>query len=644
MKSFFKTLAASFLALILFFGTLIGLLILLFIALISLNVHTPTPKIQSDSFLVYDLATRVMDTPRVPQKGQPISNLFLNARGGEVSLRQLLSSLRMAETDKRISGIILQGASVAGTDSGYATLKEVRDALVHFKENSKKPIFAYLVSPSIRDYYLSNVANHIFQNPFGELLLPGFNTEPMFFGNALKKYGIGIQVAREGKYKSFVEPFLYNQMSEPNREQLQTLLNDLWNVFLASVQEFRQITPENFQALMDSKGIIEPEVALQNHLITKVGYLNEVIDALRRRTGRDSEDKTTFKQVNLINYVDACSKNFDTIPYDLTSSGYHKTLLSSTNVGGKRIDRKGPKVAIVYAEGDIVDGEGEFGTSIGGDRFARALRHIRFDDTVKAIVLRVNSPGGSALASEIIQRELVLCREAGKPVIVSMGSLAASGGYWIATASDYIFAEPNTITGSIGVFGILPNFQKLANDFGVSFDLVKTGKFADFMTVARPKSPEEIAIVQRTIDRIYDRFLDKVSTARGLPKDRVQEIAQGRVWSGTEAVKLGLVSALGGLEKALEYANKKVGLTDPAIIEFPEATTLADDLSELFRTDSVPLATIPSRIKNWIGISANAHNPLSVPAQQIEQDLKAIQRLNDPMHAYARMPFDLNLN
>ena len=297
-----------------------------------------------------------------------------------------------------------------------------------------------------------------------------------------------------------------------------------------------------------------------------------------------------------------------------------------------------PKIAVLYAEGDIVDGEGDSGDSIGGDRFARELRKLRQDKSVRAIVLRVNSPGGSALASEVIQHEMILARDAGKPIIVSMGTVAASGGYWISTASDRIFAEPNTITGSIGVFGILPNIQQIANDHGITFDGVKTGKFADLMTASRPKSPEELQVVQNFVDHIYDQFIKRVAVARKLPEEKVKEIAQGRVWSGEQALKIGLVDEIGGLEAALAYAKTNVKLpADAKVVEYPAPKNFPEHLAELLNGQKRPVASIFGGGQKKPGMLGREINRFSA-------DMEVLNRLNDPMNTYVRLPFDIHLD
>lgn len=630
MKSFFKTFFASFFALVLFFGCLFVFGILALVGFASSASLRPKPAVKVDkgSYLVFDLSANLTDAPAPTEQQQSFGRLFGNEEKHALSLRRTLDGLGAAAADDRIAGIFIRGSfQAAGYGSGYAALKEVREALVAFKR-SNKPVFAFLVEPGPREYYLASVADDIYLHPYGALDIPGLASQPMFFASALERLGVGVQVTRVGKYKSAVEPFLRNDLSPESREQTQALLNDVWKEWTTAVQETRKISTADLQALIDAHPVIEPDLALSKNLVTKKGYLSDAIDELRKRTGRDDEDRNTFRQVALGPYAES------------------KAPGEPIRKGGKMADDTTPKIAIVYAEGEIIDGNSSAEGSVAGGRYARELRRLRQDDSVKAIVLRVNSPGGSALASEEILREAALARDGGKPVIVSMGTVAASGGYWISTAAERVFAEPNTITGSIGVFGILPNIQKLANDHGVTFDTVSTAKHADLMTVSRPKNPEELAIIQGVVDHIYDEFLGKVAAARKLPKERVAEIAQGRVWSGAQAKELGLVDEIGGLQAALAYAKKKVNLDENAkVAEYPQPKDFGEQLTEAFSGERKPMSFL-SRLGLGNGNGARTHaGPAGREFGQIVETLDgALQRLNDPAHAYARLPFDLMMN
>ena len=632
MKQFFKIVFGTFLALVLFAVciALLGIASVVALTKVYANKKEPTATIEKGSYLVLNMAVNIADTPPPSDFERGIGRVFGGGDQDTVSLRSLLGAINAAKTDNRIAGIFLTGSfDPQGYGSGFAALKEVREALQSFRDTpAHKPITAYLVSPSKRDYYLASVANRIYLNPFGEMDLAGFASEPTFYKGALDKYGIGVQVTRVGKYKSYVEPFILQKMSPENREQTAKLLGDLWTEFKAGIEQDRKIPADQLQALADQSGLINADTAKQSGLVNDLAYLPDVLETLRQQTGDSTEtlaDRHTFKQVDLSTYVKQ-------------TVGKPQT----TEIALGNFNDKTPKLAIVYAEGDIVDGDAEAGGGyIGGDRFARAIRRLRNDPSVKGIVLRVNSPGGSGLASEVIQRELVLTRQAGKPVVVSMGTVAASGGYYIATAADRVFAEPNTITGSIGVFGILPNIQGIASNNGITFDSVKTGKFADLFTVSRPKTPEELNVVQTLVDQFYSRFKDRVATGRKLTVDQVEEIAQGRVWSGEEALKIKLVDEIGGLDKALAFAKGKAGLPNNAkITEYPAPKELPEALAELFGGEKKPLASLQSGHLLKIPVHAG---PLAQQIGQMQEDLESLSRFNDPSGVYARLPFDLRV-
>lgn len=603
MKNFFASLLGTLAALLIFtvggallFAGFIG-------AIVAMGEQQQAPAVEQGAYLVFDLEANITDSP-------PLVD-FSAFTGGQVDtlqLRTVTRALRAAAKDDRIAGVLIKGAlAPAGYGTGYAALKDVRSALEAVRR-AGKPVKAYLTFAQTKDYYLASVANEIVLDPYGMIFMPGLATQPIFYAGAFEKYGVGVQVTRVGKYKSYVEPFTRKNMSEPNREQTQKLLDDIWGSLLSDVAQSRGITVAAVQATVDSEGLIRPEPAKAGKLVDRIAYRDEVIDELKAKTGRLGS-KDAFKQVSLANYARA---------------------MGETRVAGKGPGlTHGNRIALVYAEGAIVDGDGEPG-EVGGDKFSREIRLLRQDSNVKAIVLRVNSPGGSAAASEAIQRELRLAAKV-KPVIVSMGSYAASGGYWISAYGDRIFAEPTTITGSIGVFGIQFDIQKLANDFGFTFDTVKTGKFADALTISRPKTDEELAVLQRMVDWIYDQFVGKVADARHLKLDDVKEIAQGRVWSGLEAKKLGLVDEIGGMDVAIRYAAEKAKLgTNYRVVEYPRKKELVEALGDMLERIR-PNSRIQSR---------------SVIAQitaRLEAELKVLSSYNDPQGVYARMPVELNI-
>jgi protease-4 len=410
---------------------------------------------------------------------------------------------------------------------------------------------------------------------------------------------VGIQALRVGKYKSAIEPFTRNASSPEEKEQIQKLLGDLWNEFLNTAAASRKLTPQQLQTIANQQALLLSDQAQASRLVDKVAYADEVVTELHRLTGEDAETNS-FRQINLVDYAGTIDR-----PRNLSAN----------------------RIAVVYAEGNIVDGEGG-PQSVGGDSLAETLREVRQDEEIKAVVLRVNSPGGSATASEQITREVLLTTKK-KPVIVSMGNYAASGGYQIAAYANRIFASPNTITGSIGVFGLMPNFQTLANNNGITWDNIKTGRYADIDTLSRPKTAEELAIMQRVVDRIYDRFLTIVSEARQLPKAEVNEIAQGRVWSGAEAKKVGLIDELGGLEQAVQAAATESNLGDDwQLIEYPKASPFW--IESLFRSHLKPPQA--------------SRDPLTLELQKFQADLEILRSMNDPLGVYSRLPFNLRID
>lgn len=597
MRNFISSLLGSLAALVLFFGA--GLVCCIVLLVIISSAGEKKDVLDQGSYLVLDLSTNITDAPPLID----FSSFTGNHR--EVTqLRTLTKSLRAAARDDRIEGVVMVGSlEPAGLGSGPAALREIRQALLDFKSTGK-PVKAYLTQASTNDYYLASVADELSIDPFGAILMPGLASEPIFIAGALEKYGIGVQVARAGNYKAAVEPFVREDLSPENREQLQALLDDIWTGLLADIGAARGIGVEQIQAVVDSEGMIKPTVAEQAGLVDRVIYRDVFLDELKELTGRKG-GREPFKQIALASYAN---------------------LVPMNREGGR--PEKSGRVAVVYAEGDIVDGEGEPG-QVGGSRFARELRQLRQDDAVKAVVLRVNSPGGSATASEEIQREMRLLQEV-KPVVVSMGSYAASGGYWISTYSDRIFAEPTTITGSIGVFGLLFDVKTLANEHGVTFDSVKTGRFADTLSISRPKTEPELALIQGVVDWIYDEFLGKVADSRKLDRKFVEEIAQGRVWSGQAAKELGLVDEMGSLTDAMRHAAEEAGLgPNFRVSEFPRKKELAEVIVEMVE-----------RVKP-AGASVGL---FSKTVQRWEQEAGVLRSLNDPRGLYARLPLGFDLN
>jgi protease-4 len=589
MKDFFKSFFATLLALM----VAGGLAFVGFLGLMAMLGASSKPTVPSKAILVFDLGTNLTDGERDPEPGELLNEALNGGAGASQALPEVIEALDRAASDSHITALFLTGNLQS---AGPAQLRELREAIQRFK--AKKPVLAYNMVWTKRDYYLAAGATTVFLNPFGMVEASGLASEPMFFAGAFKKYGIDVQVTRVGKYKSYAEPFMLEKMSDASREQTQKLLDDIWGEWKETVARDRKQAPADLQAIADEKGVVEAEDAKRLGLVDRVAPYDEVLDELKLLAGKQAKDKD-FPQIALATYT---------------------TIPGETKTGKTRI-------AVVVAEGDIVDGEGK-PSQIGGERVSRELRKLRMDDRVKAVVLRVNSGGGSVTASELIQREVVLTKKV-KPVVVSMGYVAASGGYWISTYADRIFAEPTTITGSIGVVGLLPNVKKLANEHGLTWDSVQTAKLA-LPTITRPRSEQELDRIQSVVDHIYDQFLTKVADSRKMNKDAVHEIAQGRVWSGQEALKLGLVDELGGLGDAVRHAAKLAKAENDFHLVGPEHEP--DMFKELLRN----LGQGKPRKQASSG-------PVDALTEAFRLQLEHLSALNDPRGVYARMPFELGL-
>lgn len=600
IKQTLASLIGNLLGLTIFSGlSTVGFLLIL-IAVASSQNSGPTVK--DKSVLVFDLSMKITDSE--PNSDQLLQKTLSRTKENSITLRKVVETLDKAGRDQRIVGIYIDGSN-ANSEVGYASLREMRQALEKFRKTGKK-IIAYSTDWNEREYYLSSVANQIVVNPVGIMAMNGLSSQPMFLAGALQKYGIGVQIVRVGKFKGAVEPLILDKLSPENREQTQKLLDDIWGEWRTSVGKSRKIQPQKLQAIANNQPILEAAAAQTNGLVDKTAYQDQVFTELKKLTGQQEKDQTLTK-ISLGDYAE---------------------------VPGESVDSD-QKIAVVYAEGEIVNGSGNDG-EIGGDRFGKIFSKIRENDQIKAVVLRINSPGGSATAAEIMQREIKLTRQI-KPVIVSMGDVAASGGYWIASDSNRIFAEPNTITGSIGVFGVLFNGEKLGNNNGITWDTVKTSEYADQQTISRPKSAQELAVYQRSVDRIYNLFLQKVSQGRKLPTAKVAEIAQGRVWSGTAAKEIGLVDEIGGLNVAIEYAAKQAKLDNNwQLQEYPQVGSWGERFfGKKLDETKAKLGIEKTEIKS--------HNPLINELGKFQQEIKILQTMNDPQGIYTRLPVNLKI-
>jgi len=612
MKSFFASFFGTLAALTVLVGAVaIGLAIL--VGSVSSKREATSPVVRG-SWLVFELSDQIQDTPL---QNEDIDDVFEALGDGKVralQARKVTRALQAAAADDDIAGLYLSGQETALTaGSGYGALREIRDAILAFRA-AGKPVKAWLTNASTREYYLASAADDVVLDPFGSILLPGLATQPMFYTGAFEKIGIGVQVTRVGKYKSAVEPYTRTDMSPENRAQTQKLLDDLWASIASSIEESRKLTAGGLQAIVDAEGLLRGEEAREAGLVDRIAYFDEILDELHDATGMKSS-KGSFRQISIADYA---------------------ALVPGTNLVAKRRvvgELAAPagheKIAIVYAEGPILDGSGNDKGVVWGDDLSRELRKLRRDDGVKAVVLRVNSPGGSVTGSEAIGREVRLIQKK-KPLVVSMGTVAASGGYWIATFSDRIFAEPTSITGSIGVFGLLFNVQDLATEkLGLHFDTVKTGRFADSATITRPKTEAELAIIQKGVDWVYDQFLAKVADSRRLEPGVVAEIAQGRVWSGVEAARIGLVDELGSLDAAIAFAAAKAAVGDEfSVVEVPHRKKFVEALAEAFDRKH--------REKVEAGVSGSL-------VREVMRSLAAVTEYNDPRGIYARLPLELSL-
>ena len=471
----------------------------------------------------------------------------------EISLADAVKALRNAKDDTRIKGIYLDLSEV---NVNMANMEEVKVALDDFK-SSGKFIYSYSEFYNQFSYYVASISDSIFLNPYGDLEFKGLRTELAFFKGTLEKLEVDMQVIRgsNNKFKSAVEPFMYDKMSSANKEQMTLIINSFWDYLVGTVSESRGISKDELNKIADELLINSPEDAVKYKLVDAALYQDEVISILKSKSGIDEDDDLNL--VSLKKY----SKVKPKLALDEEKDGDKKDV--------EKPWEKKDKLAIIYASGEIRSGKST-PEVMGSETIAEAIKEAREDSTVKAIVFRVNSPGGSALASEVIWRETQLAK-AEKPFIVSMGRVAASGGYYISCGADKIYADASTITGSIGVFGLIPNMQKMFNNkLGVTFDGVKTNDNADIMSVTLPLTDYQYSYIQKSVDRIYNTFTQRVADGRSTTQAFVDSIGQGRVWTGNKALEIGLVDEIGTLEDAVAYATEVSGVEDPRIKNYPK--------------------------------------------------------------------------
>lgn len=589
MKQFFKFMFASmvgfiltlFLVFLLFFGM---------VASVAKFGESEKVEVKDNSILYVKLSTPIVDRA----SNNPMKNFdFMSMEAGkELGLNQILKNIEKAKKDPKIKGIFLDMSVIPAP---MATVEEIRRSLLDFKDSGKF-IVSYSEVYSQKAYYLASVSDKVWINPEGMLDFRGLNAQVMFMKGLLKKVGVEPQIIRHGKFKSAIEPLILEKMSEANKEQMLKYITSLWDYMLDNIAKERKVTKEELNAIADEMKIETGKNAVENKLADAALYKDEVLAELRTLLGIKDKDK--IQTVSLASYTNAQVKK------------------------DKKFSKN--KIAVVYAQGSIVGGEGEDG-QIASESVSKTLRKVREDSTIKAVVFRVNSGGGSALASEVILREVELIKKE-KPIVVSMGDYAASGGYWIACLANKIYASPTTLTGSIGVFGVIPNMQELFNDkLGLTMDNVKTNEYADLGDVSRPLRDLERAKITNSVEHIYDLFLDHVSKGRNMTKEQVDSIGQGRIWSGVDAKKLGLIDEFGGLNEAIDGAIELSGLEEYRIVEYPK---LKDPFMELIK--NLKTEARASIFENELG--------------SVYEDFKTLKEMTTSDTYQARLPFVVRID
>jgi protease-4 len=579
-------------------ATIIGLFLFLVlfifgIVIISTVFGDNSEEIAVKSNSVIELNLKQIKNDYAGKYKDPWITLF--SEDENIGLSDIINAIEKAKTDNDIKGI-----SILNDESslGMAQRKALRDALEDFKKSGKF-IMAYANSYSQKEYYLNSVANTIYLNPIGELDFKGLSAEIMFFKDFQEKTGVKMEVIRHGKYKSAVEPFLENKMSDANREQTSSLLNSIWSSVIADISKSRKVSVERLNEIASGLLARTPEMAKAEKLVDIVAYEDEYHDAIRKALKVDKE--ADYEKISIVDYT-------------------KKAVTASES------DETKDKIAIIYAQGEIMSGEGDV-TKIGEGSMRRSLIETRKDKNIKAIVLRINSPGGNALTSDLIWREIELTKKV-KPIVVSMGNYAASGGYYIACNANTIFAEKNTITGSIGVFGMLPNFTPLATKLGLHSEQVKTNENAAEYSPFLPLDEKFKAVTLESVENIYKTFVSHVAEGRKMSIAQVDSIAQGRVWSGEQAVKIGLVDKIGGLKEALNEAAHLAKIKEYSTQNFPE---FEKSIKELFQNADSPFSKSKAAfVKEEIG-------------EENYQLLEQIKKMQTQKGMQAIMPFEITI-
>jgi protease-4 len=587
MKSFLKFTLASIL------GVLLSMFIvfLILVGIISAASSEKPLVVEPHTVLLANFDLPIVD--RDPENPFASMDFMSFTAVGQMGLNKILETIEKAASDENIDGIYMNLTTIS---AGVASIEEIRNALIKFKESGKF-LIAHADYYTQGTYYLASVADSIYLTPTGGLPWLGLSAEPMFFKRALDKLGIQAQIIRAGEYKAFAEPFIYEKLSKENREQITAYTSSIWGTLVKNIAASRKLDAVELNRMADQMLIVNADAALEYKLVDGLKYFDEILSRLKKLTSTD--EKKDLKAVTLKKYAKAPKK---------------------------RSEKKGlakNKIAVIYAWGNIVTGNG-YGDNIGSDRLAKTIREARRDSSIKAIVFRVNSGGGSALASEIIWREVKLAAEA-KPLIASLGDVAASGGYYIVAPARKIIASPNTITGSIGVIGILPNAKEFMNDkLGITTDVVNTNAHSDLGSLFRALEPEETSVIQKEVLNTYNVFMSHVAEGRKLSIEQVDKIGRGHVYTALDAKEIGLVDEFGGLNKAIEIAAAEANLVDYRTVEYPKLEAPFDAFIKQLTED----ARI-KMIRNELGIDYKYYKQL-----QAVKSMKGIQAI---------MPFEIEV-
>lgn len=553
MKSFFKSVLANIVAIVILCVVFFFFFIMMLV--FSSMGSEKSVVVKKNSVLTLNLKTNIIDSPTEEQVG-----LFsINNQNKSILIYEALEAIKKAKTDDNIKGISIEADNL---NAGITQIDDLRNALEDFKKSGKF-VYAYGNAVSQSSYYLGSVADKYYLNPSGMIELKGLATEVTFFKDFADKYGIGIEVIRHGKFKSAVEPFLRNDISPENREQLSTLLNDIWKNTSTRIAVSRKMDTAQFRTVVDSLYGMIPELSLKHKLADKLIQKTEYDELIKSKLSLGEKDK--LNKISLGKYIASYSDD----------------------------EKSGDKVAVLYASGSINNGDGY--NEIYSDKYIKYIKDLQTNDKVKAVVLRINSPGGSANASDEILFELQQLKKK-KPLIVSFGDYAASGGYYIAMAADKIYSEPNTLTGSIGVFGVIPYFKDLANKNGVRSDIVSTNANSQYYSSLNGVTPYGVSMITRSVEGTYKRFVHFVTQNRKQTFEQIDSIGGGRVWSGTRAKQIGLVDELGTLNDAVAFAAQKAGLKTYNVASYPKKMTAFEQIFNDLNEDEISAKIIKSKI------------------------------------------------